>query len=97
MINKSRLILRVNDTKVIGKTKEVESELDLINLTIVLSLDEILVENRFLTSVVFYLQYRFLIDVETIDVNFINVNIDFQKIDVNIHYPTSVITKTDVI
>jgi len=56
---------------------------------------EALLENRFLTSI-FYFQHRFLTDVETSDVNIINVNIGL-KTDVNIHYTTSIFTKTDVI
>ena len=46
-----------------------------------------LLENKLLTSVVFYFQYQFL----TTGVNIINVNISFLKTDVNKHYTTSVI------
>jgi len=49
------------------------------------------------TLVVFYFQHRFLTDVETTDVNIINVNIGFQKTDVNIHRTTSIFTKIDVV
>ena len=52
---------------------------------------EILLENRLLTLITFNFQHRLLTDVETIDVNIINVNIGFLKTDVNIHYTTSVI------
>lgn len=47
-----------------------------------------LLENRILTSV-----FSTLIDVETTDVNKLNVNISFKKNDVNIQYTTS----TDVV
>ena len=44
-----------------------------------------LLENKLLTLVVFNFQHWFSTDVEITDVNIINVNIGFQKIDVNIH------------
>jgi len=46
-----------------------------------------------LTPVVFDFQHRFLTNVETTDVNIINVNIGFQKTNVNIHYTTSAFYK----
>jgi len=56
-----------------------------------------LLENKLLTLVVFNFQHWFSTDVEITDVNIINVNIGFQKIDVNIHYTTSIFMKTDVV
>ena len=43
-----------------------------------------LLENKLLTSIINYFQHQLLIDVESIDVESIIVNIDFPKIDVKV-------------
>ena len=58
---------------------------------------ESLLKNRVSTSVIKDFQHRLLTDVETTDIKSINVNINYEKIDVKIHNTTSIFMKTDVI
>jgi len=56
-----------------------------------------LLDNRILTSVIFYFQHRLLTNVETTNIKSINVNINFYKTEIDIHYSTLVFKKTNVV
>ena len=53
--------------------------LNVAHSKIIITLKSLLLKYRLLTSVVFHFEHRFLVDVETTNVNIINVNISFQK------------------